>query len=318
MGLAVAFFGTPAFAVPTLDALHRSDHRVAVVVTQPDRPRARGHRVTASPVKAFAEAHGLPVFQPARLRDDDVMATLANTGADIGVVAAYGKLLPQRLLDWPARGLVNVHASLLPRWRGAAPVHRAVIAGDPVTGVTIMRVVAALDAGPMIDRVETPIGPDETSETVEARLAGLGADLLVRTLDRMAAGPVEETPQDDTLATYAARLERRESRVDWARPAAAIHNQIRGLQPWPLAAVLFHGRRLLLRQSQVAHDRALDVEPGVVSRVEPDAIEVAARPGAVRLLRLQVEGRPVVDTRAFLNGHPVRVGDRFDPLPDAP
>jgi methionyl-tRNA formyltransferase len=318
MGLAVAFFGTPAFAVPTLDALHRSDHRVAVVVTQPDRPRARGHRVTASPVKAFAEAHGLPVFQPARLRDDEVMATLANTGADIGVVAAYGKLLPQRLLDWPARGLVNVHASLLPRWRGAAPVHRAVIAGDPVTGVTIMRVVAALDAGPMIDRVETPIGPDETSETVEARLAGLGADLLVRTLDRMAAGPVEETPQDDTLATYAARLERHESRVDWARPAAAIHNQIRGLQPWPLAAVLFHGRRLLLRQSQVAHDRALDVEPGVVSRVEPDAIEVAARPGAVRLLRLQVEGRPVVDTRAFLNGHRVRVGDRFDPLPDAP
>lgn len=317
MGLSVAFFGTPAFAVPTLDALHRSTHRVAVVVTQPDRPRARGQRVTPSPVKAYAEAHGLPVLQPTRLRDDDVMGALAATGAEIGVVAAYGKILPQRLLDWPSRGLINVHASLLPRWRGAAPIHRAVIAGDAITGVTIMRVVAALDAGPMIDRVETPIGPDETSEALETRLATLGAELLVKTVDRLALGPVEETPQDDALATYASRVERRESQVDWMRPAAAIHNQIRGLQPWPLAAVLFHGRRVLLRQSQVAHDRAVDVEPGVVSRVEPDAIEIAARPGAVRILRLQIEGRPAVDTRAFLNGHPVRVGDRFDPLPDA-
>ncbi|HVT48869.1 MAG TPA: methionyl-tRNA formyltransferase [Vicinamibacterales bacterium] len=317
MGLSVAFFGTPAFAVPTLDALHRSTHRVAVVVTQPDRPRARGQRVTPSPVKAYAEAHGLPVLQPTRLRDDDVMGALAATGAEIGVVAAYGKILPQRLLDWPSRGLINVHASLLPRWRGAAPIHRAVIAGDAITGVTIMRVVAALDAGPMIDRVETPIGPDETSEALETRLATLGAELLVKTVDRLALGPVEETPQDDALATYASRVERRESQVDWMRPAAAIHNQIRGLQPWPLAAVLFHGRRVLLRQSQVAHTRAVDVEPGVVSRVEPDAIEIAARPGAVRILRLQIEGRPAVDTRAFLNGHPVRVGDRFDPLPDA-
>jgi methionyl-tRNA formyltransferase len=317
MGLSVAFFGTPAFAVPTLDALHRSAHRVAVVVTQPDRPRARGQRVTPSPVKAYAEAHGLPVLQPTRLRDDDVMGALEATGAEIGVVAAYGKILPQRLLDWPSRGLINVHASLLPRWRGAAPIHRAVIAGDAVTGVTIMRVVAALDAGPMIDRVETPIGPDETSDAIEGRLATLGAELLVKVMDRLALGPVEETPQDDALATYAARLERRESQVDWARPAVDIHNQIRGLQPWPLAAVLFHGRRVLLRQSQVAHDRALDVEPGVVSHVEPDAIEVAAQPGAVRILRLQAEGRPAVDARAFLNGHPVRVGDRFDPLPDA-
>lgn len=317
MGLSVAFFGTPAFAVPTLDALHRSTHRVAVVVTQPDRPRARGQRVTPSPVKAYAEAHGLPVLQPTRLRDDDVMGALAATGAEIGVVAAYGKILPQRLLDWPSRGLINVHASLLPRWRGAAPIHRAVIAGDAITGVTIMRVVAALDAGPMIDRVETPIGPDETSEALETRLATLGAELLVKTVDRLALGPVEETPQDDALATYASRVERRESQVDWMRPAAAIHNQIRGLQPWPLAAVLLHGRRVLLRQSQVAHTRAVDVEPGVVSRVEPDAIEIAARPGAVRILRLQIEGRPAVDTRAFLNGHPVRVGDRFDPLPDA-
>jgi methionyl-tRNA formyltransferase len=245
------------------------------------------------------------------------MGALAATGAEIGVVAAYGKILPQRLLDWPSRGLINVHASLLPRWRGAAPIHRAVIAGDAITGVTIMRVVAALDAGPMIDRVETPIGPDETSEALETRLATLGAELLVKTVDRLALGPVEETPQDDALATYASRVERRESQVDWMRPAAAIHNQIRGLQPWPLAAVLLHGRRVLLRQSQVAHDRAVDVEPGVVSRVEPDAIEIAARPGAVRILRLQIEGRPAVDTRAFLNGHPVRVGDRFDPLPDA-
>ncbi len=317
MGLSVAFFGTPAFAVPTLDALHRSAHRVAVVVTQPDRPRARGQRVTPSPVKAYAEAHGLPVLQPTRLRDDDVMGALEATGAEIGVVAAYGKILPQRLLDWPSRGVINVHASLLPRWRGAAPIHRAVIAGDAVTGVTIMRVVAALDAGPMIDRVETPIGSDETSETLEGRLATLGAELLVKVMDRLALGPVEETPQDDALATYAVRLERRESQVDWARPAVDIHNQIRGLQPWPLAAVLFHGRRVLLRQSQVVHDQVLDVEPGVVSHVEPDAIEVAAQPGAVRILRLQAEGRPAVDARAFLNGHPVRVGDRFDPLPDA-
>jgi methionyl-tRNA formyltransferase len=311
----VVFFGTPAFAERSLARLVESRHHVLAVVTRADRPRGRGQKVLAGPVKVYAEAHGIPVLQPERIRDEGFTSQIAAMNADLGVVAAYGKILPQTLIDAPRLGTINVHASLLPRWRGAAPVHRAILAGDAETGVTIMRVVEALDAGPMLSVRRTAIAPDETSADLELRLASIGADLLVETVDAMEAGQVPETPQPENGVTYAARLEKHESRVDWDRPAAAIHDQIRGLQPWPLASVVLNGRRLLLLGSQVVNDGASGVRPGTVASADAGGIVVAAASGAVRITRLKLEGKPAVSAKDFLNGHRVTPGDRVEPLP---
>ncbi len=311
-GPRVVFFGTPQFAVPTLEALVEGGWTVAGVVTQPDRPRGRGQRVSAAPVKALADAHGLPVLQPDRLKTPEFAAALDALRPDIGVVAAYGKLLPQSVIDRPARGMVNVHASLLPRWRGAAPVHRAILAGDHETGVTIMRVVLALDAGPTIARESIAIDPDETSADLEERLARLGARLLVQALPDVAAGHAVETPQDEAGVTYAARLDRADSPIDWARPARSIHDQIRGLHPWPLAAASLGGRRVIVRRSAVDADAGDDAAPGTIVEAQGDRLVVAAAPGRVRLLELQPEGRRATDARAFINGARMTAGQRFE------
>jgi methionyl-tRNA formyltransferase len=311
----VVFFGTPAFAERSLARLVESRHRVVAVVTRADRPRGRGQKVLPGPVKAYADSHAIPVLQPERIRDEAFTREIAAMNADLGVVAAYGKILPQSLIDAPSLGTINVHASLLPRWRGAAPVHRAILAGDTETGVTIMRVVQALDAGPMLALRRTAIGPDETSADLELRLASIGAELLVETIDAMEAGPLAETPQPETGVTYAARLEKQDSRVDWSRPAAVIHNQIRGLQPWPLASVVLNERRLLLLGSEVAGGVSARVEPGTVASVDAAGIAVAAATGTVRITRLKLEGKPAISARDFLNGHRVAPGDRMEPLP---
>ena len=313
--LRVAFFGTPGFAVPSLRALLGSAHTVVAVVTQPDRPRGRGHTVRPGAVKLVALEAGLPILQPERLKETSFRAALAAFAPDLGVVAAYGKLLPEDLLKLPRLGLINVHASLLPRWRGAAPVHRAILAGDAETGVTIMRVVKALDAGPTIAAAPTPIGPDETSAELEARLAVIGGGLLVEAVDRLASGTATETPQNETAVTYARRLERGESQVDWGRAARAVHNQIRGLQPWPLAAAMLRGHRMLLLRSAVKDDAPRDETPGTICGVDPDGIDVATRPGAVRLLEIQMAGRAAMPAGAFLRGHALRPGEIFEPLP---
>jgi methionyl-tRNA formyltransferase len=318
MGLGVVFFGTPAFAGASLERLLHSPHQVLAVVTQPDRPRGRGHRVLPSPVKIIADAHHIPILQPERFKDEAFRAAVQRIPADLGIVAAYGRILPEWILAWPRLGTINVHASLLPRWRGAAPIHRAVLAGDRETGITIMRVVPALDAGPMLARRALAIDPDETSVELEARLAPAGADLLIAVVDRLEAGPVSEVPQDDGAATYAARLERNDSRVDWARPARTVHDQIRGLQPWPLAEVLFHGRRLLLLRSTVLQEEVTSASPGTILAASAAGIDVAALPGVVRLTEIKMEGRPPMTARAFLNGHPIASGDRFDALPVRP
>ena len=311
----VAFFGTPAFAVPTLDAIAASAHQLVGVVTQPDRARGRGQKVTLAPVKSRALELDAPVLQPERLKAEDFLGPFDAWRADIGVVAAYGRLLPQVLLDRSPRGLINVHASLLPRWRGAAPIHRAILAGDETTGITIMRVVLALDAGPMLATSTVEIDPNETSAALEARLAGVGATLLVDALDRLEQGAVDEVPQDEARVTYAHRIERRDGDTRWDRPARDVHNQIRGLHPWPLAAAMLGGRRLLLLESRVADERSTDAEPGVVLDAGADGILVAARPGAIRLLRVRPEGRAAMSAREFLNGHRVTVGDRFTSPP---
>ena len=309
--LRILFFGTPDFALVTFDALLRSRHRVVGAVTQPDKPRGRGQRVAESPVKQRAFAAGVPILQPTRLSDEAFLDRMAALEADLGVVAAYGKILTDRVLAMPRLGLVNVHASVLPRYRGAAPVHRAVIAGDTETGVTIMRVVKALDAGPMLAVARHPIGPDETSEQLEQELAALGADLLVATLDELSAGRVHETPQNEALATYATRLTKDDGIVDWTRTAERLHNLIRGLHPWPHAFTSLQGRRVILHRSAVADVVPATVDPGIVIEAHGDRITVATGDGALDLLEVQSEGKRKMTVREFLAGHSVVVGDRF-------
>jgi methionyl-tRNA formyltransferase len=308
----VVFFGTPEFAVPTLRALVASPHVVAGVVTH--------QHVTDAPVKAFARTHGLTIDQPDRLRAPDVEATLRSWQPDIGVVAAYGKIIPEPLLAVPRHGMINVHPSLLPSYRGAAPVHRAVIDGATTTGVTIMRVAAQLDAGATFARVERAIGPDETSDAVERNLSEIGASLLLTVLDDIAAGTAHEEPQDNALATYASRLTKAEGLIDWTLSAAAIHNRVRGLHPWPHAYSYLEGARVILRRTHVV-DEAADTtthnddpptEPGTVVAVTVDAIYVAtASGGRVGIEEVQAEGRRPMRVRDFLSGRPVRVGMRF-------
>ena len=311
--LRMVFFGTPAFAVPTLAALIKSRHTVAAVVSQPDRPRGRGHHLAATPTKELAVLTGIPVLQPTKLRDPAFLDHLASLRPDLGVVAAYGRILPDALLALPRLGMINVHASLLPLYRGAAPVHRAVIAGDAITGVTIMRVVTELDAGPMLDSVTVPVGPDDTSVDVERALATAGARLLVDVADRMARGPVAETAQDHARATYAPKLLKTESPIDWSLPAPVIHNRVRGLQPWPMASSTLDGVRVLIHRTAVAELRS-DAAPGTVIESRGDVLTAAAGDGrVVRILEIQPEGRRVMHAREFLSGRTLAPGVAFGP-----
>lgn len=310
--LRIVFFGTPAFAVPTLTKLLASRHEVVGVVTQPDRPRGRGQQVSASPVKALAVERGLKVLQPDKLSRDPFEESFRELGADLGVVAAYGKILPDWLLGAPALGLVNVHASLLPKYRGAAPVHRAILAGETETGVTIMRVVKALDAGPMLARVARPIGPEESSDVVERDLAALGADLLVNILDDVASGRIVETEQHDAEATYAPRLTKEEGLIDWRLPAADLHNRVRGLRPWPIAYTFLNGARVVVPEAKLSAVDPKTAFPGTCVAASHKGITVACGDGrALDLLQVQLEGRRAMPAREFLAGYGRLTGQRF-------
>lgn len=309
--LRVVFFGTPGFAVPSLEAILGSPHEVVGVVTQPDRPRGRGQKTTDGPVKHVAIEAGLPVLQPERLRDDGFLAALSEMRADIGVVAAYGKILSETVLQIPRFGMVNVHASLLPRYRGAAPVHRAIIAGEFETGVTIMRVVKALDAGPMIDAVARPIEPDETSVDVEAALAALGANLLLGSLDQLAAGTANEIPQDEAAATYASRLTKEDGIIDWSHTARQIHDRIRGLHPWPHAFSFVGAQRLIFHRSWVT-DEASTKAPGTIIAAHGDDLRIAAGDKVLAISEIQAEGKRPMTPRDFLPGHRLEVGAVFN------
>jgi methionyl-tRNA formyltransferase len=309
--LNIAFFGTPEFAVPTLRALFESRHRVAVVISQPDRPKGRGQKLQPTPTKTLAGTYGAPVLQPTRLRDEAFLRALRESAPDLGVVAAYGRILPEALLAVPRLGLINVHASLLPEYRGAAPVHRAVIDGRAETGVTIMRVVPELDAGPMMAVATRAIGPDETSVEVERALADLGAPLLLSVVERLAAGTAEERLQDDSRATLAPKITKAEGVVDWSLPAARIHNLVRGLQPWPLVSISIEGRRVLLHRTTLAGVRA-DAPGGTIVEAAADRLLVAGGDGYVlRILDLQPEGRRVMSAREYLAGRPLHAGLRL-------
>jgi methionyl-tRNA formyltransferase len=310
--LRLAFFGTPDFAVPSLAALIASRHDVVALVSQPDRPKGRGHKLQPTPTKQVALDAGVPVLQPAKIRDDAFLDAFRNLRVDLGVVAAYGKILPDALLAIPAMGMINVHASLLPAYRGAAPVHRAVIDGSSETGVTIMRVVRALDAGPMLARVRRPISADETSVDVERGLAGLGASLLLEAIEELAAGTAREEPQDDSAATYAAKITREEGTIDWTLPAAAIHDHVRGLQPWPLVSARLEGHRYLLHRTAPQADSAA-AAPGTIVEAAGDRLVVATTKGTLQILQVQPEGRRVLSSREFLAGYRIRPGMIFEP-----
>src|SRR6185436_5645892 len=283
-------------------------HHVVALVSQPDRPSGRGQHVAPTATKQVALEAGVPILQPLKLRDEAFRSTIAGYNPDLGVVAAYGRILPDALLSIPRLGMINVHGSLLPKYRGAAPVHRAVIAGERMTGVTIMRVVAALDAGPMLATVTRAIDPDETSVDVERDLADVGATALVDVVNPMSKGPVIATPQDDALATYAPKLEKRESPVDWQRPELEIHNRVRGLQPWPMASMTMTGMRCLMHRTKVV-DQGTDASAGTVVEASGDVLSIACGDrGVLRILMIQPEGRRVMTAREFLSGRKVTPG----------
>ena len=323
--LRIVYFGTPEFAVPTLQRLLDFDqpsglggpdasaaHQVVALVSQPDRPKGRGHQLAPTPTKALALTRGIPVLQPERLKDAAFLSQIAGFAPDLGVVAAYGKLLPDELLSIPPLGMINVHASLLPRWRGAAPVHRAVIAGDRETGVTIMRVVKELDAGASFKMTRRPIDPDETSVAVERGLAELGAGLLLEVLQEIAEGRATETPQDASLATYAAKVTKAEGAVDWSLPAERLHNLVRGLQPWPLVSGRFAGGRCLVHRTALTPAVSPD-SPGTIVRAEADRLEIVAGDGRVlRVLTIQPEGKRAMSAREFLTGRHVLPGSKVE------
>ena len=310
--LRIVYFGTPEFAVPTLRALLQSRHRVVGLVSQPDRPKGRGHRLAATPTKELALLCGVRVLQPTRLRDETFLDEIRALHADLGVVAAYGRILPDALLEIPRLGMINVHASLLPRYRGAAPVHRAVMAGDTETGVSIMRVVHDLDAGAMLAVERRPIGPDETSPEVERDLAEIGARLLLDVVDQLAEGRATEAPQAEALVTFAPKILKSEGVVDWTRPAREIHDRVRGLQPWPLVSVRIGASRYLLHRTEVLNDTTT-AAPGTVVSASGDLLAIAAGDGRlVRLLQIQPEGRRAMSARDLLAGHPIAPGTRLD------
>jgi methionyl-tRNA formyltransferase len=309
--VSIVYFGTPQFAVPTLERLVDSGHHVCGVITQPDRPRGRGQRVQFGAVKAAALERHLPLAQPERLRAPEVAETLRAWAPDLGVVAAYGRLIPQALLELPRLGMINVHASLLPMYRGAAPIQRAIVDGRAETGVTIMRVVEALDAGPMLAAVRRPIDPDETGSDLERDLAQLGASLLVDVVDRLAAGPVDEEPQDERFVTYAGRLTKQDGALDWNAPARDIHNRVRGLYPWPHAYASLNGERVIILRTALGSVPAV-AAPGTVLDADSDGIRVATGDGQIVIRELQVEGRRPMSARDFLAGRPLKAGMSFE------
>jgi methionyl-tRNA formyltransferase len=309
--LRIVFFGTPAFAVPSLERLIASRHQVVAVVSQPDRPKDRGQQLQPTRTRITALAHRIQVLQPAKIRTDEFLASVRAMGADLGVVVAYGRILPDALLAAPRLGMINVHASLLPRYRGAAPIQRAVLAGDAETGVTIVRVGSELDAGATFATRVVPIDRDATSGDIEPILARIGADALLPVVDALAAGTAIETPQDHAQATFAPKLLKSEGTIDWTRPADAVHNVVRGLQPWPLAASTLGGSRIVIRRTRpVAANH--DARTGTIVAAAGDDLFVACGDrSTLAILELQPEGRKTITARAFLSGRGARAGDRF-------
>jgi methionyl-tRNA formyltransferase len=306
----IVFAGTPDFAVPCLDAVAASGHRLVGVLTQPDRPAGRGRKLAASPVKQRAQALGVPVQQPESLKNADAFAELAALESDLMVVVAYGLLLPKKVLALPQHGCINVHASLLPRWRGAAPIARAILAGDSETGVTLMQMEAGLDTGPMIVRRAVPIDTDTTAGELHDTLAELGARELAELLGRLPDG-ISAEPQDDAQACYACRLEKGEAAIDWRLRADEIARAVRAFVPWPVAHARLDGQPVRFWRTSAAPAVDTDAAPGTVVAASAKGIDIATGAGTLRVQELQLPGKKRMDAVAAVNGRDW-VGCRFE------
>lgn len=305
----IIFAGTPDFAVPALQALLDSEHEIRAVYTQPDRPAGRGRKLTPSPVKALALTAGLPVYQPENFKETPDLEQLKAFDADLMVVVAYGLILPQAVIDTPHLGCINIHGSLLPRWRGAAPIHRAIMAGDTETGITIMRIVKKLDAGDMLHKEICPIGEYDTSSDLHDKLAQMGAIGLINVLTQICNGTVNAEPQDEALVTYAHKLEKAEAVLDWSKSALELDRQIRGLNAWPVAQTLYRSAVLRVWRAIIL-DSAIKLSPGEIHSDGKHHLDVGTGDGVLRLLELQLPGGKRIETSAFLNAHSV-VGIRL-------
>jgi methionyl-tRNA formyltransferase len=311
----IIFAGTPAFAVAALDALVAAGHVVVLVLTQPDRPSGRGLRTAPSAVKAAAERHGIPVLQPVTLKDSATQARLREARADVLVVAAYGLIVPQAVLDLPRRGALNIHASLLPRWRGAAPIQRALLAGDRVSGVSIMQMDAGLDTGAVLLSETVGIAPEETGGTLHDKLASLGARLIVTALEGLSRGTAQATPQPAEGVTYAHKIGKAEARIDWSRAAAEIERQVRAFNPFPGAVARLRAEDIKVWRSTLVSTAPVAAgigSPGAILRVDDAGIEVACGVGALRLTELQRAGGKRLSADAFLRGCAVVPGESFE------
>ena len=309
----IVFMGSPDFALPALRRLIASEHDVVAVFTQPDRPTGRGRKLAPPPVKTLALDHGIPVYQPKSVSRPETVEQLRVLAPDVGVIAAYGQILKQPVLDVPPLGILNVHASLLPRWRGASPVPAAILAGDAETGATIMKVVLALDAGPTLASVRVPIHASDTTATLTPRIAEAGADLLAEILPRFVAGDITPVAQDDALATYAPQLKKEDGRINWAADTAAqIARKVRAYNPWPMAHTTLEGQPLRILDC-VAIPAAPEAKPATVLARRPDdrrdvGFRVATVDGSVGIVALQPAGRRLMAAEAFLRGKPGLVG----------
>lgn len=309
----LVFMGSPDFAVPSLDALVEARHDIELVVTQPDRRAGRGRRMEQTAVKTAAAAHGLPLMEWGRGDAAGVTRAVLARQPDAIVVVAFGHILREPLLSSPRFGCLNVHASLLPRWRGVSPVHYAILHGDSWTGVSLMRMDAGVDTGPVLDQHALPIDPEETAGDLMSKLGGVGADLLVHGLRRLESGHLEPTPQGDLGAVYAPKLNRSLSPIRWERPVTVVHNQIRGLQPWPGATTFLHERQVKIISARpwtfVTHER----RPGEVTGIVDDGVRVSCGEGELLVTGFQNPGRKPMTAAEFLRGHPIAVGDIFHP-----
>jgi len=304
------FLGTPDFAVPTLDRIVAARHPVLLVVTQPDRPKGRKQELIPSPVKAAALRHSIPVFQPERIRNAEALARLAELRPDAMIVVGYGQIIPQNVIDLAPLGVINVHASLLPELRGAAPIQWSIARGYKTTGVTTMRIDAGLDTGDILLQWETPIQPDETALELSARMAEAGADLLIETLAEMVGGSIRPRAQDNDRATWAPIIRKEDGRIDWSRPAQQIHDLIRGFQPWPGAHTEFRGQSIHLWRSRVSAQTVTGAEPGKL--IHKEGVWAVAGDGALlQLLEVQLEGRKRMAAEVFANGHRLTLNDRL-------
>lgn len=296
--LKIVFAGTPEFSVAPLQALLDANYDVVGVYTQPDRPAGRGRKLTASPVKQLAQQHDIPVYQPISLKDLDAQAEFQALNVDVMVVVAYGLILPKAVLAMPTYGCLNIHASLLPRWRGAAPIQRAIQMGDAETGVTIMQMDEGLDTGDMLTTLTTPIQADDTAQTLHDRLSDLGSAALLQTLTDLQAGNLLPIAQDDDLATYAQKLSKAEAKLDWQQPASTLVRQIQAFNPWPVAFTQFQGQPLRIWQASIGQ-LSLQKPPGLVISVDKQGIEVATGDGSIWITQLQPAGKKAMSAYDF-------------------